>query len=324
MRFLHQVELAHGTGDFGYCTNFLVTGSPIRLDAFRAEMSRLGTSAIVVGDENAAKVHIHSEHPGAVLEAVLSYGELHEVRVDNMGAQTKRLLSERAAEASTVVRSDTGIGIVTVANGSGLAEVLSGLGATEIVHGGPTLNPSTEDLVRAVDSVQESQVIILPNDPNIIPIALQVDQLSRKTVRVVPSRSIPQAITALSAFNLDADLERNVETMTAALEWVRSLAVCRATRDATIGTLRVRAGQFLGLVDGEPRATAEDALEAALAVLKLAEPEQAELVTLFVGEPAESGLSDRLAAAISEICPDLTVEISPGGQSHFDLIISLE
>ncbi|HEU4793658.1 MAG TPA: DAK2 domain-containing protein [Nitrolancea sp.] len=325
MTFLDQVELSHGGEGFGYCTNFLVTGHDIHLETFRAEMSALGSSAVVVGEVSAVKVHLHSGNPGTVLEAALRYGELHQVRIDNMSAQTRRLLDERAATGkATRPRNDTGIGIVSVANGSGLIAVLRGLGASEVVPGGPTLNPSTEDLLRAVEAVPESQVILLPNDGNIIPTARQVGQLTTKTVAVVPSRTIPQGISALSAFNFDADLARNAGEMTEALGWVRSLAVGRASRDASIDGVTVRFGEFIGLLDGELRAAGDDALQVVLDLLAQLDPEQSELVTIFIGEPASPDLGTRVTAAVNEAYPGLAVEVSAGGQPHYDLIISVE
>lgn len=325
MNFLDQVELSHGGEGFGYCTNFLVTGESIPLETFRVELSALGNSAVIVGELSAVKVHLHTGNPETVLEAALRYGELHQVRIDNMSAQTRRLLDERAAIGSAArPRINTGIGIVTVANGSGLIAALRGLGASEVVPGGPTLNPSTEDLLRAVEVVPESQVILLPNDGNIIPAARQVVRLTDKMVSVVPSRTVPQGISALSAFNFDADLARNTGEMTQALEWVRSLALGRASRDASIDGVTVRFGEFIGLLDGELRAAGEDALQVVLELLGQSNPEQAELVTIFIGEPAGPDLGARVTAALNEAYPDLAVEVSAGGQPHYDLIISVE
>lgn len=325
MSFLDQIELIHGGEEFGYCTNFLVTGHDIPLETFRAEMSALGTSAVVVGEASTVKVHLHSENPGTVLEAALGYGELHQVRIDNMSAQTRWLLDERAAPGTAArPRVGTGIGIVTVANGSGLIAALRGLGASEVVPGGPTLNPSIEDLLQAVEAVPESRVILLPNNGNIIPAARQVGRLTGKVVSVVPSRTIPQGISALSAFNFDADLERNAEEMTEALGWVRSLAVSRASRNASIDGVTVRSGEFIGLLDGDLRAAGDDPVHVVLDLLAQSDPEQAELVTIFIGEPAGPDLGERVTAAVNEAYPDLAVEVSVGGQPHYDLIISVE
>ncbi len=325
MIFLDQVDLSHEGEGFGYCTNFLVTGESIPFEAFRAEVSALGNSAVIVGELSAVKVHLHTGNPGMVLDAALRYGELHQVRIDNMSAQTRRLLDERVASGTVAhPRIDTGIGIVTVANGSGLIAALRGLGASEVVPGGPTLNPSTEDLLRAVEAVPESRVILLPNDGNIIPAARQVARLTDKVVSVVPSRTIPQGISALSAFNFDADLARNTEEMAGALEWVWSLAVGRASRDASIDGVTVRSGEFIGLLDGELRAAGDDAIQVVLDLLAQADPEQAELVTIFIGEPAGPDLGALVTAALHESYPGLAVEVSAGGQPHYDLIISVE
>ncbi|MBX6342463.1 MAG: DAK2 domain-containing protein, partial [Thermomicrobiaceae bacterium] len=201
---------------------------------------------------------------------------------------------------------------------------LEGMGAAAVVPGGPTFNPSTEDLLRAIQSLPQQEVILLPNDPNVIPTARHVDLLTTKTVRVVPSRSIPEGISALSAFNFEADLDENVAAMTEALGLVRSIGITRATRDAEIGGVRARAGQYIGLLDGDLRAASDDPVDALLRVLPEARPEAAELVTLFVGEPAAPDLGQRAAAAIEEAYPDLAVEVARGDQPHYHLIVSVE
>ncbi|HUY99244.1 MAG TPA: DAK2 domain-containing protein [Thermomicrobiaceae bacterium] len=329
MRFLDLPELVHGVEEYGYCTNFVVSGDSLPLERFRAEISSLGTSAVVVGDAETLKIHIHSEHPGQILELALRYGELHEVRIDNMSAQTRRLLAGRAEELNRQGQLAgralvAAIAVVAVAGGSGLTRVFREMGADAVVPAGSTFNPSTADIAGAVGGVSQQQVIILPNDPNVIPTARQVKQLTERDVRVVPSRSIPQGISALSAFNFEASLDDNVADMTAALDLVRSLALSRATRSVEIHGVRAVAGEFIGLLDGALRAAGPDALEVVEDLLAEAGTAEAELVTIFVGEPADSKLAERVVEAMSRRCPGVTVESVFGGQPHYDLLISVE
>src|SRR5690606_35201285 len=163
-------------------------------------MTELGTSAVVVGDDTMLKIHVHSERPDALLQDALRYGALHQVRIDNMAAQTRALLEERDADHTHLAAAlhapvSTTIGIAAVASGDGLAEALRGMGADAVVPGGPTVNPSTEEIARVVGALPQQQVILLPNDPNVIPTARQVERLLNRTIRVVPSRSVPQGIS---------------------------------------------------------------------------------------------------------------------------------
>lgn len=327
MDFLDQIDRLHGETEFGYCTNFMITGRALPIEEVRARMLALGSSAVVVGDAATLKVHVHSDHPGRILEEALLFGELHEVRIDNMSAQTRRLVAEREAgkpSATIATEPAAGIAVVAVASGEGLSEVLRGMGATVVVPGGPSFNPSTAEIAQVVELLPHERVIILTNDANVVPAAQQVAGLTSREVGIVPSRSIPQGISALAAFNLDADLAHNVAAMTEALGMVRSLALVRASRDAEIDGVAARAGQFIGLLDGVMRAAGGDPVSVLLDLLAAAEPERAELVTLFAGEPAEPDLAERAAEAIRAAYSEIEVEIAPGGQPHYDLLVSVE
>ncbi|HET7037100.1 MAG TPA: DAK2 domain-containing protein [Thermomicrobiaceae bacterium] len=327
MSFLDIPEIVHDAGEFGYCTNFVLTGASLPLEAFRERMSTLGRSAVVVGDQQTIKVHIHGDHPGQILEAALEYGELQNVRIDNMSAQTRALLAERQQQPEPAQDSDAqaaGLAVVAVAGGEGLATALRGMGASAIVLGGPTVNPSTEEILRVVERLPNREIILLPNDKNVIPTARQVAALTGKQVRVVPSESIPQAISALSALNLDASLDKNVAEMTAALPLVRSLALTRATREVELDGLAVRQGDFIGLLDGALRAAGVGPAPVMTRLLELAGAGSAELATLFTGEPADDALVAAVSAAIAARFPALTIEVAPGGQPHYHLLVALE
>jgi uncharacterized protein len=329
MHFLDQADVVHGLDDFGYCINFMVTGERLEQRGFRETMDAIGTSMVVVGNDDALKIHIHSEHPGIILEEALRFGELHDIRIDNMKAQTERLMAERQARADSYqfAQPDSmpvNVGLVAVASGDGIIDAFRGMGAHAVVAGGPSMNPSIDQLREAVESVPQTEVFILPNDSNILTTARHVEQLTEKTVRIVPTTSIPQGIVALASFNFDADMEANLEAMTEAIRDVRSLAVTRATRDVEIDGIQFRADEFMGLVDGKPRSAGPDPVRVTLELFETAGAGGFELATVFVGEPAADDLAANLEEASLEQFPDLELEITPGGQPHYDLLISLE
>ncbi len=326
MNFLDQVDLVHGVDEFGYCTNFLLTGDDLDIVRFREKMNELGSSAVVVGTGKALKVHIHSEHPGALLETALTFGELEDVRIDNMAAQTRRLLAERSSRTypSQTLVPNMPIAVVAVASGNGLTAALMGMGANQVVDGGATTNPSTEEILRAVEHAPSDTVIILPNDSNVVAAAKQVVSLTRKTVRVVPSKSVPQGISALSALNLALDVDENADVMTEALGMVGTVMVTRASRDARIDGVSAREGEYIGLCDGRMVSAGASMSDVGLAALSTASAAKAELLTLFTGATADSSAVADLVDAINERFPGLTIEVVAGDQPHHDLIMAVE
>lgn len=276
MDFLDNVAELHGEDAFGYCTNFMVFGEGIDFESARETLNDMGQSMVAVGDDTVVKVHIHTENPGEVLAYALSLGYLDQIKIDNMTLQTEELKGQREharsdAEAESDrpswagsdlpqdVHGDTGI--IAVAAGKGLANALTSMGANLIVMGGQTMNPSTEELFQAVEAMPCQQVIILPNNKNIILAAQQVKDLTEKDVRVVPSRSMPQGLTALGAFGFDQNLDDNVAAMTESLGDVISVEITIAVRDVELNGVNVHQGQLIGLVDGDLVAAGSDLRE---------------------------------------------------------------
>ncbi len=358
MAFLDQVEELHGEEAFGYCTNFMVFGEGMDFERCRAEIAAMGDSAVIVGDDRVLKVHIHVLNPGKVLDYAVGLGQLGQIKIDNMQTQTDTLVEQReqSGHAKSTVRSGPAIGeepevtgfgfvsnreavrapvrpltppighqaVLAVAAGEGLAEALRSMGATSIVHGGQTMNPSTEELLAAVEAAPANEVILLPNNPNIVLTANQVPDLSTKKVRVVPSRSVPQGMAALASFNVDDDLDRNVTDMTRALQNVRTVELTCAVRDAIINGVQVGVGQVIGLLDDRLVASGDNAAAVACKALQEAGLENAELVTIFTGEGAKSDGVDRLRQTIEVNYPDITVEVYEGGQPHYHYVIAIE
>ncbi len=359
MAFLDQVEELHGEEAFGYCTNFMVFGEGMDFEQCRADIAAMGESAVIVGDDRVLKVHIHVLNHGKVLEYAVKLGQLDQIKIDNMQSQTDALVDQReqgtASSPAKVSPHQTddepevaGFGLVAhpaparmgaalpptppvghqavlaVAAGEGLAEALRSMGSTGIVHGGQTMNPSTEELLAAVEAAPANEVILLPNNPNIVLTANQVPHLSSKTVRVVPSRSVPQGLAALASYNVDDDLDKNVTNMTRALNNVRTVELTCAVRDAIINGVDVEVGQVIGLLDDVLVASGDNAETVACKTLREAGLEDAELVTIFTGHGVEAAGAEGLRQSIEANYPHIAVEVYEGGQPHYQYVIAIE
>ena len=320
------MQAQHGADDYGYCTNYLLTatpGAPLDFATIRAEMAAMGHSAVIVGDEQYVKAHIHTTDPGALLSYALRFGSLTQIKIDNMDMQVENLGG--SPPASAVPEQLAGqISVVAVAAGEGLSAVLRGLGAAKIVRGGQTMNPSTQELLDAINSAPTDGVIVLPNNGNVVLTARQAAEIATKQVRVVPTKSIPQGIAALSAFTFTADLDTNAAEMTEVADSVRTGEVTRAVRDATIGGVVVKAGEVIGLLDDVLTISGDDSAAVALDLLKRMDADRAELVTLYTGADVPEATAEMLSVRISACYPNVAVEIVAGGQSHYDFILSVE
>jgi uncharacterized protein len=329
MVFLDRIEDLHGDDAFGYCTNFMIFGEGIDFDRVRSELAAMGGSAVIVGDDRIVKVHIHALNPGLVLDCALRHGELGQIKIDNMNAQTQTLAEQRATLAVVTEQASSvpPVGkqaVLAVASGDGLAGILCEMGATGIVRGGQSMNPSVEELLEAVEAAPVDEVILLPNNSNILMAANRAAELTRKRVRVVPTRSVPQGLAALAVFNTEADLEANVADMSAALSNVHTVEVARADKDATIDGLAVVKGQAIGLLDDQLVAAGDDEVAVARDALARAPLDAAELVTIFTGNGASAANADRLEQVIAALKPTLDVQTYRGGQPHYHFVIAVE
>ncbi len=320
------MHMQHNADDYGYCTNYLLTavpGTPLDFTIIRETMAAMGHSAVIVGDEQYVKAHIHTADPGALLSYAVQYGSLTQIKIDNMDMQVGNL--EGPAPLDAPHEESTGhISVVAVAVGEGLSAVLRGLGVAKIVRGGQTMNPSTQELIDAIASAPSDTVIVLPNNGNVILTARQAATMAAKQVRVVPTTSIPQGIAALSAFTFTADLDTNAAAMTEMASSVRTGEVTRAVRDATIGGVAVRAGEVIGLLDDLLTVAGDDSATVALDLLQRMETDEAELVTLYTGVDVSDTIAETLRARIADRYPNVSVEIVTGGQPHYDFIVSVE
>lgn len=333
MSFLDDVAGMHGDDAFGYCTNFMVFGEGIDFEQVCAEISGMGQSVVVVGDDTILKVHIHTDNPGSMLDYALRLGYLDQIKIDNMTLQTEALTEQRKTASQAIVRKpepaetiliDGDIGIIAVAAGDGLATALRSMGADCIVSGGQTMNPSTEELLQAVRDLPVDKVIILPNNKNIVMAANQVVELSEKEVRVVPSTSVPAGLTALSAFSRGMALDESANAMISALAGVHAVEITRAVRDVELNGVTVVQGHLIGLVNGTLVASGESLADVAGRTLNALGNEDPELLTVFVGQDATDDGTDVIRSCIVDAFPDAAMEIIPGDQPYYQYIVAVE
>jgi len=304
---------------YGYCTEFLLKGEKLETDKMRKKLEKKGESLIVVGDESAARIHIHTLEPGDVIAYATGLGTIHQVSVRNMDEQHQDFLEMQKDRGLAM---DTAI--VAVVSGEGLSDVFTSLGVTVIVPGGQTMNPSTKDLLQAVEQAASDKVIILPNNKNIVASANQVQSLTEKKIEVVPTTTIPQGVAALLAFDYEANLEPNIQIMTRAMAAVKTIEICRAVRSAKIGDLKVKKKQPIGFLDGDLVAAGMDCLEVLNKMLSKLELGKVEVITIYYGADTKSAEAEQVASNIRNQYPQLQIEVVRGGQPHYNYIVSIE
>lgn len=307
---------------YGYCTEFILRGCDLDLEKIRGRLAQMGEHVLVVGDPETAKVHIHTFDPGAVLSYAVSIGTLHRIKIDNMEEQHREFIASRTESPPS--KMEGRIATIAVVTGQGLTEVFESLGTTRIVPGGETMNPSVKELLEAVESVPSEEIILIPNNADIFPTARQVCELTKKKVAIVPSRTVMQGVSALVAFNFEADLETNVRAMTEALAGVRTGQIATAMRSMRHKGLTVREGQAIGFVNGELVA-AEETIEAALGrTLEKMDIANAEILTAYFGENVDRAQAEAMFEPVREQYPHLEVEVIYGGQPHYHYLLSVE
>jgi hypothetical protein len=311
--------------EFRYCTVFVVEGEGLDAAALEAELERLGDSLLVVGDETALKIHVHTDEPGAALAAGTRLGTLEGVEIANMHKQTEersgRLLGAVSGEVPDLDHT-LETGIVAVVPGAGNRRLFEGYGATRVIEGGQTMNPSTEEIVAAIEATPATEVLVLPNNANVILAAEQAARIVDKRVRVIPSRSVQAGLAAIVRYLPSLDADENEAAMLEAIEHVTTGEVTVASRDVELDGVRVLKGSFLGLADGRAVASSGDFDEVATAVVERLVSNGAEVLTLLTGadEPELGALLRRL----QERHPAVELEVQPGGQPHYPLLLAAE
>ncbi len=316
--------LEPGEAGYGYDVQFLVVGQGLDVDTIRQRIMEMGECPLVVGDPTTVKVHVHVPDPGVPISYGTSLGSLRDVVVEDMQAQYQDFIVKRELTPPTPPQASQDIGVVAVAPGDGLAHVFQSLGVSAIVHGGQTMNPSTKDLLEAIEHLPAAQVIVLPNNGNIILAAEQARALSSKSVAVIPSRSTPQGVAALLAINYQDDFETNVAAMTSAMEEIETGEVTTATRSATINGVQVTDGQIIGLHNEELKVSGTTVEEVVRALLREMNAAEREIITLYYGEAISESDANALADLLQQDWPEQEIEIIAGGQPHYYYILSVE
>ena len=327
-------------GDYNYDTQFVILGNDLDLESIRQNITRMGDSVLVVGDSEVVKVHVHSDCPGRVLDYGIRCGQVNSVIIENMQLQYEEFRGESAKESEEkrqrsglassgvlLYNSDqplSDVGVVAIVSGQGLQRVFESLGVSAIVSGGQTMNPSTQHLLTAIANVSQDELIILPNNSNIILAAQQAKELSDKKVRVVPTRTVPQGIAALLAFNYQGDVDMNYELMLDASREVQTAEITRAVRTAQVNGLSIAEGQMIGLLNGELTAVGEESCPLIDDLFGRVGVADYEIVTIYYGEDVSPENAQELADHIRDRYPDLEVEVLDGGQAHYHYIISAE
>jgi uncharacterized protein len=339
---LHMAHVAHGD-DYGYCTEFVVVGPDLDLATIRDAIAQLGESTLVVGDEGIVHIHVHTDDPGRVLSYAAPLGRLHQVKIESMQEQHDRFVAQAgAAPPRTAAGAPPGTieaaqpplvrrlavpgrtGVVAVAPGEGLAAVFRSLGADIVVPGGQTMNPSTEELLTAIDALPQHDVLLLPNNDNVLAVATQARDLSRKAVTIVPTRTVPQGTAALLAYSLDGDATSNATAMEEAAAGVCTGEITVAVRDAQMEELAVRAGEVLGLLDGRPVRVGKDRDAVALELMEHMGARDADVLTLYYGRDVTEQEAQALVQRARERYGGPDVEVVSGGQPHYPYIMSIE
>jgi DAK2 domain fusion protein YloV len=303
---------------YGFCTQFMVRGAGLNVANMRKALDGIGESLIVVGDNTAVRVHIHTHEPEVVIKIASNFGTLSDVDIRNMDEQHQDFLLMNRG------RTRLSTAVIAIVNGDGMVNVFADLGVAAIVPGGQTMNPSTTEIHRIVEEVPCNNIILLPNNKNIIPAALLVQTLTKKNLKIIPTETIPQGVSSLVAFVPEADLEINVSQMTEAMTTVRTIEVTRATRGTKLNNLEIKERQFIGLLDGELLAVNNTPEDVILQLLDRTDTTRSHIVTLYYGQDADENGANQMKARICERYPGLEVGVLKSGQPNYHYVISVE
>ncbi|WP_029268918.1 DAK2 domain-containing protein [Virgibacillus alimentarius] len=314
--------------EYGYCTEFMVKFEdekikeyPFHEEEFRNELSKHGDSLLVVSDDDVVKVHIHSEYPGSVLTLGQQYGSLINMKIENMREQHTAIVG---GNENTKAEKKGKYAIVTVAMGNGLKNLFESLGASVVIEGGQTMNPSTQDIADAIKKANASNILILPNNKNIIMAAEQAAELAEENVQVVSTKTIPQGISAILAFHPEADLLTNKESMKEASKHVKSGQVTYAIRDTQVDGIAIEKGNFMGIAEGKIKVTHKDKTETVKLLLKEMITEDDEILTILQGDDVSDEDRKSLVEHIEDVYEEIEIEVHQGNQPIYSYIFSVE
>ena len=310
---------------FSYCTEFIISRENDRdPEALRAFLSELGDSLVLVDDDEIIKVHVHTNDPGTALHEAISYGSFVTVKIENMRLQhTEKVMTEQEL-APRIAEPEKPLGVVSVCAGEGLADVFTNLGVDAIISGGQTMNPSTQDILEAVNTVPAETVFVLPNNKNIIMAAEQVDAMTPKHVVVIPSKTVPQGVTAMLNFNPEGTVEENTQTLTEALGTVDTMQITYAARNSDFDGYDIHAGDYLALYGNQLFGTSQDIKVLLRSLAEKVRDDGKEYVTIYYGADVKEKHAQKAADLFADICPNADINLLNGGQPVYYYLISAE
>src|SRR3989304_4412822 len=308
---------------YTYCTEFLLKGSRIDLERLRERIETFGDSALVVGNKNLVKIHVHTNRPDRVLRTALREGTLHEIQINNMEDQRTEAAGK---EETTGEKAEERRALIAVVNGAGLEGVFKSIGVDIIVSGGQSMNPSTYDIVKAINSTESSEVIIFPNNKNIILTANQAKKIVKKrSIYIIPTRSIPAGISAILRYNPDADMEEKISNMEEAARRTKDGEVTQAVRDANLITVgEIKKGAYIGLSNGKVRIICDNVVDATVDLIRDISDSTEEVITFYTGKDHKPEDIENIKKKIKEYFPNLDIEVHKGEQPLYPYIFSIE
>lgn len=330
--FVHDEHDFHGvinTEDiiYGYCTEMMVRFGKNKKafdeQEFRQDMSQFGDSLLVINDEEIVKVHVHTEYPGKVFNYGQQYGELIKLKVENMREQHREVIRKEQHTAKPKMET-VETAIITISMGEGISEIFKSMGATHIISGGQTMNPSTEDIVKVIEQSKCKRAIILPNNKNILMASEQAASIVDAEAVVIPTKSIPQGISALFQYDVDATVEENKAQMADSVNNVKSGSLTYAVRDTKIDGVEIKKDAFMGLIEDKIVSSQSDQLTTVTELLNEMLAEDSEILTVIIGQDAEQAVTDNMINWIEEQYPDVEVEVHEGGQPIYQYFFSVE
>ena len=310
---------------FTYCTEFIIQRENDKdVEPFRAFLDSLGDSLVLVDDEEIIKVHVHTNDPGKALHEAIDYGSFVTVKIENMRLQHTEKVMTESEKAPKIAEPEKPLGVVSVCAGDGLADVFMNLGVDQIISGGQTMNPSTQDILEAVNKVPAETVFVLPNNKNIIMAAEQVDALTPKQVIVIPSKTVPQGVTAMLGFNPEGSIEENTEALTEALGTVDTMQITYAARNSDFDGYDIHEGDYLALYGSQLFGTSTDIKVLLKSLAEKIRDDGKEYVTIYYGADVKEKHAQKAADLFADICPNADVNLLNGGQPVYYYLISAE
>lgn len=329
-----QTSTVHdGTDDvdikFGYCTEFFIKAKVDDISNFKNDLAKIGDSMIVVNVDDIVKVHIHTNDPGVVLSKALKLGELSKIKIDNMREQHRHILEneypiEEQVNKEIETEEHKKYAFVSVAAGEGLVQIFKDLGSDCVIEGGQTMNPSTQDILSAVNKLEADNIYVLPNNKNIIMSANQAAELSEKNVIVIPTKTIPQGITCLTEFNVNDEEKANTKNMLESIDKVSSGSVTYAVRDTEMDGVQIKAGDILGLIEGKISKVGENPYEICYDLIKEMVNDESELISIYYGEGLNEEEVNSLTKRLESEYEDFDVQSNCGKQPLYFFIVSVE